>query len=65
MKYTIIWREIAERVYEIESDSFEEAIEFLKNGWNDGTLPSEGAVLFNEYICDETGDKDVEFNGYW
>lgn len=65
MKYTIIWREIAERVYEIESDSFEEAIEILNNDWNNGTLPSEGAVLLNEYICDETGDKDVEFNGYW
>ena len=65
MKHTIIWREIAERVYEIESDSFEEAIETLNNDWNNGTLPSEGASLFNEYICDETGDKYVEFNGYW
>ena len=65
MKYAITWREIVERTHEVEADSFEEAIERLKDDWNNGTFPSEGAALLNEYTCDETGDKDTEFNCYW
>lgn len=65
MKYVIIWHEIAERKYEVDAGSFDEAVEKLKQSWEDGTFGDEGAVLFNEYICDETGEKDIEFNGYW
>lgn len=65
MKYTIVWHEISERVYEANAESFDEAMEMLKHDWNEGSFENEGALLFNEFVCDETGEKDIEFNGYW
>lgn len=64
MKYRIIWHEIAERVYVTEADSFDEAIQNLKADWNDGECCG-GATLFNKYMCDETGESNIEFNGYY
>ena len=65
MKYTIVWHEIGERVYEVDAESFEDAVELVKDGWNSGELASEGAALFNEYTCEETGERIFEENGYW
>lgn len=65
MKYEIIWHEIAERKHTVEADSFEEAVAKLGEDWNEGRFESESATLFNKYTCDETGECDIEFNGYW
>ena len=65
MKYEIIWHEIAERKHVVEADSFEEAVAKLGDDWNGGEFEDDTATLFNEYICDATGEKTIEFNGYW
>ena len=62
MKYTIVWHEISERVYEVDAESFEDAVELLKDDLN---AASDGSMLFNEYTCEETGERLLEENGYW
>ena len=64
MKYRIVWHEIAERVYETEAESFEEALQNLDEDWQSGKF-CDSATLFNKYTCDATGETDIEFNGYW
>ena len=65
MKYEIVWREIQEREHTVEAGSFEEAISTLLEDWDDGKFETESADLYNEFICNATGEQALQWNGYW